>query len=105
MGDLLQVCLNKVRNILNAFEDHKITVYKFLHGLLSTNIFEDHPIALSVIKNLDSILDTMKSAVSTSDQTKQWIFCNAEKGYQAQVLRLMAKESGFRFQASKITSA
>ena len=99
--------LNKIKNILNAFEDSEITVYEFLHGLLklSTNIFEDHPVMLSIIEDLDSILDTVKSAVSTSDQTEQWMFRNAEKTYQAQVLRLTEKESGFRFQASKITEA
>ena len=97
--------LPKVKNILNAFEDSEITVYDFLHGLLSTNIFEDHPVTLSIIEDLESILDTMKSAVSTSDQTEQWIFRKAEKGYQAQVLRLTEKESGSHFQANKITDA
>jgi len=97
--------LNKVKKILDAFEDCEITVYKFLHGLLSTNIFEDHPVTQSIIKDLASILDTMKSAVSISDKTEQWIFQNAEKGYQKQVLQLTEKESGFRFQASKIMNA
>ena len=73
--------LEHLHKVLNAFEDSEITVYDFLHGLLSTNIFEDHPVTLSIIEDLDSILDTMKSAVSTSDQTEQWIFRNAEKGY------------------------
>jgi hypothetical protein len=50
--------LHKVKNILNAFEDPEITVYNFLHGLLSTNIFEDHPVTLSIIEDLDSILNT-----------------------------------------------
>ena len=36
--------LNEVKIILNAFEDSEITAHQFLHGLLSTNIFEDHPI-------------------------------------------------------------
>jgi hypothetical protein len=97
--------LHKVKNILNAFEDSEFTVYEFLHGLLSTNIFEDHPVTLSIIEDLDSILDMMKSAVSTSDQTEQWMFRNAEKGYQAQVLRLTEKESGSHSQANKITDA
>jgi hypothetical protein len=51
--------LNKVKCILNAFEDSEIAAYKFLHSLLSTNIFEDHPITLSIIEDMDSILDTM----------------------------------------------
>ena len=61
--------LNKVKKILDAFEDCEITVYKFLHGLLSTNIFEDHPVTQSIIKDLASILDTIKSVVSISDKT------------------------------------
>ena len=36
--------LNEVKIILNAFEDSEIMAHQFLHGLLSTNIFEDHPI-------------------------------------------------------------
>jgi len=97
--------LHEVKSVLNAFEDSKITIHDFLHGILSTNIFEDHPVTLSIIEDLDSILDTLKSAVSTSDQTERWIFRNAEKGYQAQVLRLTEKESGSHFQANKITDA
>jgi len=60
--------LNKVKFILNAFEDSKITAHEFLHRLLSTNIFEDHPITLLIIEDLDTILDTMSSAQATSDQ-------------------------------------
>jgi len=70
MANLLH--LNKVKCILNTFEDSKIMVHKFLHELLSTNIFEDHPIMLSIIEDLDTILDTMSSAQATSDQTGQW---------------------------------
>jgi hypothetical protein len=36
--------LNKVKSILNVFEDSEITTHQFLRRLLSTNIFEDHPI-------------------------------------------------------------
>ena len=51
--------LNKVKCILNAFEDSDLTAHQFLHGLLSTNIFEDHPVTLSIIEDLDTILDTV----------------------------------------------
>ena len=54
--------LNKVRNILNAFEDYKTMVYEFLRGLLSTNIFEDHPVTLSIIEL--GILNTMNQGWS-----------------------------------------
>ena len=97
--------LNQVKCILNAFEDSEITAHEFLHGLLSTNIFEDHPVMLSIIENLDTILDTMSSARATSDQTGKWVFRSAEKGYQAQVLRLTKKESGLHFLPGKITNA
>ena len=103
MANLLH--LNKVKCILNTFEDSEITVHEFLHELLSTNIFEDHPVTLSIIEDLDPILDTMSSAQATSDQTGQWVFRSAEKGYQAQVLRLMKKESGLHFLPGKITNA
>ena len=54
--------LNQVKRILNVFEDTEITAHQFLHGLLSMNIFEDHPITLSIIEDLDAILDTVSSA-------------------------------------------
>ncbi|KIJ91782.1 hypothetical protein K443DRAFT_71044, partial [Laccaria amethystina LaAM-08-1] len=43
--------LNKVKSILNVFEDSEITTHQFLHRLLSTNIFEDHPI-LEVVRQI-----------------------------------------------------
>ena len=94
MANLHWQHLNKLKIILNAFEDSEITAYQFLHGLLSTNIFEDRPVTLSLVEDLDAILDTVKSAEATSDQTNQWVFRSAEKGYQAQVLQLTKKESG-----------
>jgi hypothetical protein len=97
--------LNKVKTILNAFEDSEITAHQFLHGLLSTNIFEDHPVTLSIIEDLDAILDTVSSAGATSDGTEKWAFRSAEKGYQAQVLQLTKKESGLHFMPGKITNA
>ena len=75
--------LNEVKSILNAFEDSDITAHQFLHGLLSTNIFADHPVTLSIIEDLDTILDTVSSAQATSDRTRQWVFRSAENGYQA----------------------
>ena len=53
---------DKVKSILNSFEDSEITAHEFLHALLSTNIFEDHPVMLSIIEDLDTIPDTMSSA-------------------------------------------
>ena len=97
--------LNEIKIILNAFEDSEITAHQFLHGLLSTNIFEDHPVTLSIIEDLDAILDTMSSAGATSDRTEQWVFRSAEKGYQVQVLQLTKRESGLHFLPGKITSA
>lgn len=104
MANLHWQHLDKVKNILNAFEDSEITAYQFLHELLSTNTFEDHPVTLSIVEDLDAILDTVKSAGATSDQTKQWIFRSAEKGYQAQVLQLTKKETGSHFLPAKITN-
>ena len=37
----------------------------FLHGILLTKIFEDHPVALLIVKDLDTILDTVSSARAT----------------------------------------
>lgn len=105
MANLHWQHLNKLKIILNAFEDSEITAYQFLHGLLSTNIFEDRPVTLSLVEDLDAILDTVKSAEATSDQTNQWVFRSAEKGYQAQVLQLTKKESGSHFLPGKITNA
>jgi len=96
--------LNEVKSILNAFEDSEITVHQFLHGLLSMNIFGDHPITLSIIEDLDTILDTVSSARATSDRARKWVFQSAEKGYQAQVLQLTKKESGLHFLPGKITN-
>ena len=96
--------INEVKCILNAFEDSEITAYQFLHGLLSTNVFEDHPITLSIIEDLDTILDTLISARATSDQTGKWVFRSAEKRYQTQVLQLTKKESGLHFLPGKITN-
>ena len=91
--------------ILNAFEDSEITAFQFLHELLLSNTFEDHPVTLSIVEDLDAILDTVKSAGATSDQTERWVFRGAEQGYQAQLLQLTKKESGFHFLPSKITNA
>ena len=52
--------LNKVKCILN--EDSDLTAHQFLHRLLSMNIFEDHPIMLSIIEDLDTMLDTVSIA-------------------------------------------
>ena len=76
---------DKVKSILNSIEDSEITAQEFLHALLSTNIFEDHPVMLSIIEDLDTIPDTMSSAQATSDQTGQWVFRRAEKAYQVHV--------------------
>ena len=97
--------LNKVKCILNAFEDSDLTAHQFLHGLLSTNIFEDHPVTLSIIEDLDAILDTVSATQVTSDQARQWVFRSAQKGYKAQVLQLTRKESGLHFSPRKITNA
>jgi hypothetical protein len=53
--------LDNVKCILNAFEDADLTAHQFLHALLSTNTFEDHPVTLSIIEDLDAILDTMSA--------------------------------------------
>ena len=60
--------LNKVKFILNAFEDSKITAHEFLHRLLSTNIFEDHPITLSILEDLNAILNTIPNQNGVGDQ-------------------------------------
>ena len=64
--------LNKVKCILNNNSD--LTAHQFLHGLLSMNIFEFRPIALSIIEDLDAILNTMSTARVTSNQVVQWVF-------------------------------
>ena len=66
--------LNKVKCILNNNSD--LTAHQFLHGLLSMNIFEFCPIALSIIEDLDAILNvnTMSTARVTSNQVVQWVF-------------------------------
>lgn len=99
--------LNEVKIILNAFEDSGITPSQFLQGLLVTtgNILEDHPTTLSIIEDLDFILDTLKYAPATSTETTQWLFRSAEKEYQVQVLRLTHKDASFRFHPGKTTSA
>jgi hypothetical protein len=71
--------LNKVKCILNAFEDSDLMAHQFHHGLLSTNIFEDHPITLSIVEDLDTILNTVSSARVTSDRAGQWVFQSAQK--------------------------
>ena len=55
--------------------------------------FEDCPIMLLIIEDLDDILDTMSTARATSKQAGQWVFGSAHVGHQAQVLWLMKKES------------
>ena len=59
--------LNEVKSMLNAFDDSEITVQDytppiFLHRILLTKIFEDHPVTLLIVKDLDTILDTVSSA-------------------------------------------
>ncbi|KAF8806498.1 hypothetical protein BYT27DRAFT_7257226 [Phlegmacium glaucopus] len=94
--------INEIKIILNAFEDAGITPYQFLHGILATNIFQDHPVTESIIEDLNLILNDLASAHSTADKAIQWAFRSAEKGYQKQVLELTAKESGFCFSPGKI---
>ncbi|EDR15496.1 uncharacterized protein LACBIDRAFT_321367 [Laccaria bicolor S238N-H82] len=97
--------LDKVKCILNAFEDSDLTAHQFLHALLLTNTFEDHPVTLSIIEDLDTILDTVSAGRATSDQARQWVFRSAQKGYQAQVFQLTKKESGLHFSPGKMTNA
>ncbi|KIJ96064.1 hypothetical protein K443DRAFT_58662, partial [Laccaria amethystina LaAM-08-1] len=66
---------------------------------------EDHPVMLSIITDLDAILDTMSAAQATSNRAGQWVFRSAQKGYKAQVLQLTKKESGLHFLPGKITNA
>jgi len=42
--------------------------HQFLYGLLSTNIFEGHTITLSILEDLNAILDTIPNQNSVSDQ-------------------------------------
>jgi len=42
--------------------------HQFLHRLLSTNIFEDHPITLSILEDLDAILNTIPNQNGVGDQ-------------------------------------
>jgi hypothetical protein len=37
-------------DVLNTFEDSEAAAHQFLHGLPLTDIFEDHPITLSIIE-------------------------------------------------------
>ena len=76
-----------------GFRSYGPPVSSFLHGLLSTNIFEDHPIALSIIKDLGAILNTVSAARVTSNRAQQWVAWSACVGYQAWVLRFTKKES------------
>ena len=88
--------LNEVKIILNAFEDSGITAKFQLHwGLLATNIFEDHPVTLSTVEDLDSILDTLKFAPISSNETTRWLFQSAEKEYQAQGFHWTDTEPNF----------
>ena len=53
---------------LNTFEDSEVTAHQFLHRLLSTNIFEDHPITVSILEDLNAILDTIPNQNGVGDQ-------------------------------------
>jgi len=57
-----------VTDPLNTFEDSEVTAHQFLHRLLSTNIFEDHPITLLILEDLNAILDTIPNQNGVGDQ-------------------------------------
>jgi len=57
-----------VTDPLNTFEDSEVMAHQFLHGLLWTNILEDHSITLSILEDLDTILDTIPNQNSVGDQ-------------------------------------
>ena len=91
------VDLNQIKGILNAFEDFEITLLQFLHGILGTNIFEDHPVTLSLSEDGDAILSLFKSSNRTSVLTTQWVSRVAKETYRTQMQESTKKESGFHF--------
>ena len=91
------VDLNQIKGILNAFEDFEITLLQFFHGILGTNIFETHPVTLSLSEDGHAILSLFKSSNGTSVLTTQWVSRVAKETYRTQMQELTKKENGFHF--------
>ena len=93
----------QISDILNVFEHFELTEYEFIHSLLLTDTFKDHPVTKSFSAQVELCLEAFKGSTLTADNTSKWVFQVSRQGYISQIRVLAKKESGFHFYANKIT--
>jgi hypothetical protein len=92
----------QIRAILNVFEHLELTAYDFLHSILLTDTFIDHPVTKSFSAQVEHCLEAFRVSTLTANNTSKWVFQVARQGYISQIQVLTRKESGFHFYANKI---
>jgi hypothetical protein len=94
----------QIRAILDVFEHFELTAHDFLHTLLLTDTFKDHPVTKSFsAHDVELCLEAFRLSTLTADTTSKWVFQVARQGYISQIQVLTKKESGFHFYAKNIT--
>jgi hypothetical protein len=93
----------QIRAILDVFEHFELTAYDFLHSLLLSDTFKDHPVTKSLSAHIELCLEVFRVSTLTADNTSKWVFQVARHGYISQIQLLTRKESGFHFYANKTT--
>ncbi|KAF9054069.1 hypothetical protein BJ165DRAFT_1522641 [Panaeolus papilionaceus] len=96
--------LDKIKTILNVFEDVDLSLLEFLTCLCTTEIFTDRPLVSQMPKDIGKVLEMLNSSTMLSEKVIKWMMSKAESAYQSQLLHLTRKITGFHFVAKKITS-
>ena len=84
LGGCLEISMalpQQIQAILDVFEHFELTPYDFLHSLLLTDTFKDHPVTKSFSSHVELCLEAFRVSTLTADNTSKWVFQVARQGY------------------------